>query len=121
MILGRIGAFIFVLAALALMAIGVFPENVKLTHYYASVGFFVFFPISILVLSATFLLEAKVKLGLFTFLFAAVAVVVWVIHWTIPFGSGVAIPEALSAVSASTCSIVLGFKMLKEASHSTKQ
>jgi hypothetical membrane protein len=33
--LGRIGAFIFVLAALTLMAIGVFPENVKPTHYYA--------------------------------------------------------------------------------------
>jgi len=119
-IYGRIGAFIFVLAALTLMAIGVFPENVKPTHYYASVGFFVLFPISTLVLSATFLLTAKVKLGLFTFLVAAVAVVVWIIHWTMPFGSGVAIPETLFAVSASTCSIVLGFKMLKEASHSTK-
>jgi hypothetical membrane protein len=121
MMLGRIGAFILILAALALMAIGVFPENVKPTHYYVSVGFFVLLPISILVLSATFLLMAKVKLGLFTFLVAAVAAAVWIIHWTIPFGSGVAIPEALSAVSASTCSIVLGFKMLKEASHSTKQ
>ena len=121
MMLGRIGAFILILAALALMAIGVFPENVKPTHYYVSVGFFVLLPISILVLSATFLLMAKVKLGLFTFLVAAVAAAAWIIHWTIPFGSGVAIPEALSAVSASTCSIVLGFKMLKEASHSTKQ
>jgi hypothetical membrane protein len=121
MMLGRIGAFILILAALALMAIGVFPENVKPTHYYVSVGFFVLLPISILVLSATFLLTSKVKLGLFTFLVAAVAAAVWIIHWTIPFGSGVAIPEALSAVSASTCSIVLGFKMLKEASHSTKQ
>jgi len=120
-IYGKVGAFMFVLAAFALTAIGVFPENVKPAHYYSSVGFFVLFPISILVLSATFFLEAKVKLGLFTFLVAAVAAAVWIIHWTIPFGSDVAIPEALSTVSASTCSIVLGFKMLKEASHSTKQ
>jgi hypothetical membrane protein len=119
-ICGKVGAFILVLAAFALTAIGVFPEDVKPTHYYVSVGFFVLLPISILVLSATFFLEAKVKLGLFTFLVAAVATAVWIIHWTIPFGSGVAILEALSAASASTCSIVLGFKMLKEASHSTK-
>ena len=33
--LGKIGAFIFVLAALTLMAIDVFPENVKPTYYYA--------------------------------------------------------------------------------------
>ena len=118
--LGRVGAFIFILAALTLMAIGVFPENVKPAHYYASVGFFVLFPISTFVIGATFLLTAEVKLGLFTFLVAAVAVAVWIIHWTTPFGSGVAIPETLFAVSASTCSIVLGSKMLKEASHSTK-
>jgi hypothetical membrane protein len=118
--LGRTGAFIFVLAALTLIAIGVFPENVKPTHYYASVGFFVLFPISTFVTSATFLLAAKVKLGLFTFLAAAVAVAVWIIHWTIPFGHGVAIPETLFAVSASTCSIVLGSKMLRKTSHSTK-
>jgi len=31
----------------------------------------------------------------------------------------VAIPETLSALSASTWSIVLGFKMLREASHSS--
>jgi len=118
--LGRIGAFIFVFAALILMAIGVFPENVKPAHYCASVGFFVLFPISIFVISAAFLLTAKVKLGLFTFLVAAVAVVVWIIHWTIPFGSGVAIPETLFAVSASTCFIVLGSKMLKEVSRSSE-
>jgi len=118
--LGGIGASIFLLAALALMAIGIFPENVKPTHYYASVAFFVLFLISILVIGATFLLTVKVKMGLFTFLAAAVAAVVWIIRWTTPFVSGVAIPETLFAASASMWSIVLGFKMLKEASHSNK-
>lgn len=119
--LGRIGAFIFVLAALALMAIGVFPENVKPTHYYVSVGFFVLFPISTIVLSATFLLTAKVKLGLFTFLTSIIAVLVWILQFAMRYVPNVAIPETISALLASTCSIVLGFKMLKEASHSTKQ
>jgi hypothetical protein len=38
------------------------------------------------------------KLGFFTFTAARVAAIVW----TIPFGKGVAIPETLSALSAST-------------------
>lgn len=118
--LGRIGVFIFVLDTLALIAIGVFPENVEPAHYYASAVFFVLFPISMFVICAAFLLMGKVKMGLFTFLAAIVAAVVWIIQFTIRFVPNVAIPETISALSASTWSIVLGFKMLKEASHSNK-
>lgn len=117
-ILGRIGVFIFVLAALALMAVGVFPESHEPTHYYVSVALFVLLAVSMLVFGATFLLEAKAKMGLFTFLTAIVVPITWVIHWTIGFGTNVAIPETLSALSVSTWSIVLSFKMLREASHS---
>lgn len=116
--LGRIGVFIFVLAALAFMAIGVFSENAEPTHYYVSVTFFVLFPISMLVIGAAFLLTAKLKMGFFTFLAAIVAELVWAIHWTIGFGSNVAIPEALSALSVLIWLMVLGFKMLREASQS---
>ena len=114
--LGRIGVFIFVLAALAFMAIGVFSENAEPTHYYVSVTFFVLFPTSMLVIGAAFLLTAKLKMGFFTFLAAIVAELVWAIQWTIGFGSNVAIPETLSALSASIWLMVLGFKMLREAS-----
>jgi len=115
--LGRIGVFIFVLSALALTAIGIFPENAGRIHYYVSVAFFLLFPISMFVIGATFLLTAKVKMGFFTFLAAIVASLVWAIQWTIGFGSNVAIPETLSALSAFAWFIVLGFKMLREASH----
>lgn len=117
---GRIGAFILILDAFALTAIGIFPENAKPMHYYASVAFFVLLPIAAFVIGATFLLMAKVKMGLFTFLAAIVAAAVWIIQFSIRFVSGVAIPEAVSALSASMWSIVLGFKMLKQASHSNK-
>lgn len=109
-LLGRIGAFVFVIDAFALTAIGVFPENVEPVHFYASVTFFALFPISMFFLGAAFLRMSKMKLGFFAFIVAIVAAVVW----AIPFGKGVAIPEALSALSASAWSIVLGFKMLKE-------
>lgn len=117
-LLGGIGAFILLLAAFALGAIGLFPENVKPMHYYASVSFFVLILLSMFFLSAAFLRMAEVQMGLFTFLAAIFATVVWAIQWTIKFGPDVAIPESLSALSASMWSIVLGFKMLKEASHS---
>lgn len=113
-LLGRIGAFVFVLDAVALTAIGIFPENVKPIHYYVSVIFFMYFPISMFFLGAAFLRTSKMKLGFFTFIAAIVAAIVW----TIPFGESVAIPETLSALSASMWSIVLSFKMLKEGAHS---
>jgi hypothetical membrane protein len=115
-ILGKIGAFILVLDALTLTAIGVFPENVEPTHLYASVTFFVLFPISLFFIGTALLQMSQINLGLFTFLAAVVAALVW----AIPHGGGVAIPETLAALSASTWSIVLGFRLLKEDSHTSK-
>lgn len=119
--LGRIGAFIFTLAALALVAIGNFTENFGRIHYYVSVTFFTFAPISMLIICATFFVIGKVKLGLFTFLTAITAAFVWVLQFAMRYVPNVAIPETISAFLVSTWAIVLGFKMLREASHSTKQ
>jgi hypothetical membrane protein len=108
-ILGKIGAFILVLDALALTAIGVFPENVRPAHLYASVTFFVLFPISLLFIGVALLQISQKSFGLFTFSAAIVAVLVW----AIPHGGGIAIPETIAALSVSTWSIVLGFRLLK--------
>jgi hypothetical membrane protein len=112
-LLGKISASAFIIDALALIAIGVFPESAKPMHYYASVAFFVLLPISMLLITATFLLVARRRLALFTLLVAVVAVAVWVVQFSVRFVSGVAIPETISALSGSAWSIVLGFKMLK--------
>jgi len=117
-ILGRIGVPIFILAALAFVAIGVFPENVSPPHYYVSVAFFVFFPVSMLVLAANFFVMDEVKMGIFTLLVAIAAIVPWVLYFSIRFVPGVAIPEAVSALSASVWAIVIGSKMVKQASRS---
>lgn len=108
--LGKTGAFILVLDAFALTAIGVFPENVKPVHLYASVSFFVLFPTSLFFIGTALLQMSQLNLGLFTFLIAIVAALVWVI----PYGGGVAVPETLAALSASTWSIVLGFRLLRQ-------
>jgi len=108
--LGKTGAFILVLDALALTAIGVFPENVKPVHLYASVAFFVLFPTSLFFIGTALLQMSQLSLGMFTFLIAIVAALVWVI----PYGGGIAVPETLAALSASTWSIVLGFRLLRQ-------
>jgi hypothetical membrane protein len=119
-VLGRIGAFIFALAALALVAIGIFTENFGRIHYYVSVAFFIFAPISMLIICATFFVMGKVKMGVFTFLTVIIAAFVWVLQFAMRYVPNVAIPETISALSASTLSIVLGFQMLKQGSRSNK-
>jgi len=119
--LGEIGVFVFLLDALALISIGVFPENAKPMHYYASVAFFALFPISMVLITGGFLLMAKVKVGLFTLLAAIFTTAVWVVQFSIRPFYGVAIPETLSALAASTWSMILGFRMLKVAPGSTSR
>jgi hypothetical membrane protein len=115
----RVGVAIFVLDTLALIAIGVFPENVTPTHYYVSVIFFALFPLAMLFLVVAFALAGKKRLSVFTLAVALFAAATWIFQWTIGFGSNVAIPETLSALSASTWSVIMGFKMLGKKSPST--
>jgi hypothetical membrane protein len=119
-VLGRIGAFVFTLAALALVAIGIFTENFGRIHYYVSVAFFTFAPISMLIICATFFTVGKVKMGLFSFLTAITAALVWILQFAVRYVPNVAIPETFSALLASTWIIVLGFQMLKQGSRSNK-
>jgi len=113
---GEVGSFIFILATLALIAIGVFPENARPMHYYASVSFFVLIPIAMLILMWAFAQVGKVKTALYTLLVAIVAAVPWVIQLSVHYVSDVAIPETISALSASAWAITLGLLMLRQAS-----
>ena len=115
---GKIGVLVFALAALALITIGIFRENAKPMHYYASVGFFVFFLIAMLVIAGSSLYAKSVKTGLFTLIVAIIAAAPWAIEFSVRFVPDVAIPEAISAVAASVWSIALGITMLNKTSQS---
>jgi hypothetical membrane protein len=116
-ILGRVGATVFASACLALVAIGMFPENIAPTHYYASVAFFVLLPISMLILVGALWGARQTALSTFTLLLATVAATPWILLFSIRYVSGVAIPELISALAGAAWIIVLGSKMIKEASH----
>jgi hypothetical membrane protein len=117
-VLGFAGTLILAVDALALALIGIFPESAKPMHYYASVAFFVLFPMSMLLICAEFLSSSRTKMGLFTFVTAAFAAIVWTVQFTVRPVPGVAIPETLSALAALAWIAVLGFEMFREASHS---
>lgn len=120
-VLGVAGVLIFILDAWALTLIGIFPESAKPMHYYASVAFFVLFPVSMFLICAEFLSSSRIKMGLLTFVSATFAAIVWIIQFTIRPVPGVAIPETLSALAASAWVVILGLKMFRDASHSKGQ
>lgn len=111
--IGKVGAFLFILDCLSLAGIGLFPENVRPMHMYFSVAFFVLLPLSLLLMVGTLVLMKQKDMAAFTLLMAIVAAGVWVYQFTIGFGTGVAIPEFISALAASAWSVRMGAGMLK--------
>ncbi|MBN1244481.1 DUF998 domain-containing protein [Candidatus Bathyarchaeota archaeon] len=113
---GKIGALTFVATSVALMGIGVFPENAVPYHYLFSVAFFVLLPISLFVITGAFALKRQTKMALFTLLTAVAAATPWILYFAVHYVSGVAIPEFASAVAGSAWTVVLSYKMFKAAS-----
>lgn len=113
---GKAGSLVFAAAGLALMGIGFAPENRVPYHYLFSVAFFVLLPIALLIITAVFALERRVRMAWFTLAVAVVAALVWILYFAFHYVPGVAIPEAVSALAGSVWAEVLGYKMVKAAS-----
>jgi hypothetical membrane protein len=110
------GALIFSLACLALVAIGVFPENVRYLHFFASVAFFVLLLAALLRIGIGFWQVKQKSLALLTLLLGVVGAVPWLLLFVVRYVSGVAIPEFISAVAGGLWVGVFGYKMLMMAS-----
>ena len=115
---GRAGAVAMVLASLALVAIGVFPETVEPVHYVVSLAFFVLLPVSMLLFVGAFWLIDRVRMAVFTFIVAFLAAAPWVLLFLASYVSGVAIPELVSGLAGAAWAMVLSGNMLKQASRS---
>jgi len=110
------GALLFSLACLALVAIGVFPENVQYLHFFASVAFFVLLSGALLRMGFGFWQVKQKPLAVFTLLLGVVAAAPWLLLFLVRYVSGVAIPELIAAIAGGLWAGVFGFKMLKMAS-----
>lgn len=112
-VIGKVGAFLFALDAIALIAIGAFPEKTA-PHFPASVAFFTLFPLAMLFIGIILIKKNEKPMAAFSFLAAIFSIAIWVFQYTVGFGKGVAIPETLTALAVSAWALVLGFKMLKQ-------
>lgn len=112
--LGKIGAGVFAAASIALICIGIFNENFSPTHYLVSVAFFVFLPISLLIITGAFAVKRQAKMAIFTLLVAIAAATPWVLYFIIHYAPNVAIPEIISGLAGAIWIIILGYKILQE-------
>jgi hypothetical membrane protein len=111
---GKVASVLFLVANIALMAIGIFNENFSPTHKIVSVILFFFLPISLLVFVADFWVEGKRKLSIFTLLIALVAAVVWVLEFAINYVPNVAVPESISGIAGALWVCAVSYQMLKK-------
>lgn len=113
---GKAGALLLGLACVSLVCIGVFNESFKPIHFYVSVAFFVFLPISLLVHVVYFWLAGQRKMSGFTLVIGLAAAAPWVLQYAVHYVSNVAVPEFVSGFAGALWTAALSVKMLKEAS-----
>jgi hypothetical membrane protein len=112
-VVGKVGFVFFAAATLALIAIGVFNESFSGTHYDVSVAFFVLIPMSLFILTCSFLLDHKGRLAVFTVLIGIIAALPWLLFFAFHYVPNVAIPETVSGLAVSTWTMTLCVIMLK--------
>ena len=103
-LIGKIGA---------LVAIGVFTENYSPTHYFVSVAFFSFAPLSLLVISSAFWLTNKHRKSEITIVVGVLATLPWIFYFVFNYVPNVAIPEAVSGLIISIWVIGIAREMLR--------
>lgn len=108
-VIGRAGAMLLLISSFALFGIGVFSEAAGTIHLYFSVAFFMLFPLSLFLLGGGAIVAGSWKLGFFTIAAGVVAAIPWAFRW-----DGVAIPELISALAASSWSMVRGVRLYFE-------
>jgi hypothetical membrane protein len=106
--LGNAGALMFLLTAVALCSVGIFPETAGDIHSHVSVAFFVLLVISLWLVGAALVQLGERRLGTLVVVAGVVAAAVWVLPWP-----AVAIPEFIAALAASACSMTLGVRSFK--------
>jgi len=106
--LGNVGGLTLLLSGAALSAVGIFPETAGDIHLYVSIAFFVLIVLSLWLVGAALVQLGERNLGLLVVIAGVVAAAVWALPWP-----AVAIPETISSLAASACSITLGVRLFK--------
>jgi len=105
-LIGQIGSGFHLLTSLLLLAIGLVNITIEPWHLYVSVGFFVAFPLSAVIIG---LFCFRKKMKFYTLLAWGTAILAAII-WFLPWGA-MAIPEALSVIYMGVWQLILAYWM----------
>ncbi|MFC1940129.1 DUF998 domain-containing protein [Chloroflexota bacterium] len=108
-LLGQLGAASLVLGSIAFSGIGIFPRSIDLPHDLASIAFFVFIILALLLVGVAALIASRLGWGLLSLLAGTLILVFWLVPW--PWSGG-AIPQLLFCLPWSLWTIVLGIGLL---------
>ena len=98
-----------ILGSMATSAIGIFPRNIDLPHDLASIAFFVFVALALLLVGAAAITASQMTWGLLSLTAGVLILVFQLVPW--PW-SGSAIPQLLSCLPWSVWTVVLGARLL---------
>ncbi len=107
--LSKIGSLILVLGGTSLGLVGVFTEDTPVIHSLVAMGYFVLFPVALIILGYS-LRNIDRKYGVFTILSGVLAF--GGIFGLMGFYRGLAIPEIVEAVILALWTASMGYKLM---------
>jgi hypothetical membrane protein len=105
---GLTSFILFILGTLSLLGVGVFPITERPYHWYFSVAFFVFMPLSLFSYAVYLYKGGLQNLGKMSAAMGLVAALIWIPSW-----DGVAIPETISALAYAIWAQLMGVLMVQ--------
>lgn len=107
--LEHVGTLALLVAAIAIIGVGIFPENYILEHVITAGTLFLSNTVGIFLFGVAFVRSKSMRmLGVFSIILAVASAVIWVPIW----GSGIAIPEMIASVAVYMLIIVLSARLL---------
>ncbi len=113
--IAKTGMLIILTASVSLAGIGVFNEDWSPHHFFFSVAFFALLLVASLVLGPFFLLRRKtLHLGIGGILVLVLGIFGWAYQAAVGWGTGVAIPEAMTFVPGGLWLAMLGVWVVRK-------
>jgi len=103
------GTIALIVSAIALIGVGIFPENYILEHVITAGTMFLLNTVGLFLFGLAFIRSESMKsLGVVSFFLAIASAVIWVPIW----GRGIAIPEIIASAAVYILILVLSARML---------
>jgi len=110
-LVGYFGLASLSLGSISLAVVGLFPRSIDLPHDSASIAFFVFIALALLLIGIAAIIASHRRWGVLSFVSAAVTLAFLLVPW--PWTGG-AIEQLLSCLPWALWTVLLGFRLLVE-------